>query len=147
MKTSSFLFLFFIASRLFAQDAPLKVYQNYDFVAGEKILFEDNFSEDPNGEFPIHWKITNGQAVVNKVKDKPAFLLTDGNYANVFPRMKTEKYLGETFTVEFDFIFVKGKDEAYSDAIGIEFYYSVDGYEAPFRVHFGMGDVANEYHR
>src|SRR5882724_11889998 len=31
--------------------ANLKSYQNYDFVPGEKILFEDDFSTDQDGEF------------------------------------------------------------------------------------------------
>jgi len=32
--------------------ASLKTYANYDFVPGEKIVFEDNFTEDQDGEFP-----------------------------------------------------------------------------------------------
>jgi OOP family OmpA-OmpF porin len=84
-----------------AQD--LKAYQNYDFVPGDKIVFEDDFKSDPDGEFPAHWKLDAGQAVVNKVGDEPAFLLTEGNYVKVRPRIKGDAYLADTFTVEFDF--------------------------------------------
>ena len=101
------LFSFFIAAavaRPVAQD--YKAYQNYDFVPGDKILFEDDFRTDTDGEFPAHWKLKKGQAVINKMGDDPIFALTDGNYVEVEPRMKTASYLSDPFTVEFDF-FVK----------------------------------------
>jgi outer membrane protein OmpA-like peptidoglycan-associated protein len=92
---------------LFAQDtkspsSPYKAYNNYDFRAGETIIFEDDFRSDQDGEFPSHWELGNGQAVVNKVLDISALSITDGNYAKVFPRMKTKQYLPAEFTVEFD---------------------------------------------
>jgi OOP family OmpA-OmpF porin len=87
----------------------LKTYQNYDFVPGDKILFEDDFSTDQDGEFPAHWSLEKGQAVVNKVGNVQAFFLTEGNYAAVAPRMKTEKnYLPANFTIEFDFYMKDG---------------------------------------
>jgi OOP family OmpA-OmpF porin len=86
---------------LLAQD--FKAYQNYDFVPGDKIVFDDDFRSDTDGEFPAHWKLEKGQAVVNKVDGEPAFLLTEGNYAQVAPRITGKSYLGDTFTVEFDF--------------------------------------------
>src|SRR6476660_4381671 len=79
-----------------------KAYQNYDFVPGDKVVFEDDFKTDQDGEFPAHWKLESGQAVVNKVQGEPAFLLTDGNYVKVSPRMKSDAYLADTFTIEFD---------------------------------------------
>ncbi len=112
-------FLAFLLARVTAQD--FKAYQNYDFVPGDKILFEDDFRSDQDGEFPAHWKLEKGQGVVNKVQGEPAFLLTDGNYAIVAPRIKGASYLGDTFTIEFDMYpkaggfekvicFVRGKD-------------------------------------
>ncbi|GAA4754650.1 OmpA family protein [Flavisolibacter ginsenosidimutans] len=88
----------------------LKVYQNYDFVPGDKILFEDNFTGDQDGEFPSHWELEKGQGQLNKVSGQEALFLTEGNYARVKPRMKTEKYLTEPFTIEFDYY---NKDRAY----------------------------------
>jgi outer membrane protein OmpA-like peptidoglycan-associated protein len=85
-----------------AAPANMKAYANYDFIPGDKILFEDNFMSDQDGEFPAHWDLTSGQAIVNRVSGEPAFLLTDGNYAVVFPRMKEKQYLPADFTVEFD---------------------------------------------
>lgn len=86
----------------FAQ--TLKAYQNYDFVPGDKIVFEDDFRADTDGEFPAHWKLDRGQAVVNKVQDEPAFLLTEGNYVRVEPRIKGDAYLSDPFTIEFDYL-------------------------------------------
>jgi hypothetical protein len=80
----------------------LKVYNNYDFKAGEKIIFEDNFIADTDGEFPSHWELSYGQGVVNQVDGKAALNLTEGNYARVFPLIKGKKYLGTEFTVEYD---------------------------------------------
>ncbi len=127
-----------------AADNPpsFKVYQNYDFVPGEKILFEDNFNDDQDGEFPAHWKLVKGQAVVNKVEGRSALLLTEGNYAEVKPRMKTENYLPAEFTLEFDFIF-KTVDGSVGYAPGADFYYkNSEGTEEAMRVSFGDAEVS-----
>jgi len=81
----------------------MKVYANYDFVPGDKILFEDHFTDDQDGEFPSHWELKAGQALLNKLNNELTFFLTEGNYVRVEPRMKVEKYLTDPFTVEFDY--------------------------------------------
>ncbi|MGC4232953.1 MAG: OmpA family protein [Niabella sp.] len=86
-----------------ATKPTFKSYQNYDFIAGDSILFADNFLDDEDGEFPSHWKLGQGQGVLNTVEDVPAFSLTEGNYAEVSPRMKTADYLNKEFTIEFDY--------------------------------------------
>ena len=96
--------------------ADIHAYQNYDFVPGETVLFADDFTTTADGEFPSQWEIDRGQAVVNKQGGYEAFVITDGNYGTVNPRMKTKTYLPEQFTVECD-------------------YYSVAGAE-PFRIFF-----------
>ena len=84
--------------------AAFKTYSNYDFVPGDTVLFEDNFSDDQDGEFPAHWELQDGQGVINKINDEPALVLTEGNFVRVSPRMKTEKnYIPDNFTIEFDF--------------------------------------------
>ncbi|MEO6820916.1 MAG: botulinum neurotoxin N-terminal receptor binding domain-containing protein, partial [Ginsengibacter sp.] len=79
-----------------------RVYQNYDFVPGEKIMFDDNFTTDADGEFPAHWELQGGQAVINQYYGKPTLLITDGNAGWVTPRMKTKRYLNKEWTLEFD---------------------------------------------
>jgi OOP family OmpA-OmpF porin len=84
------------------EQPSFKAFNNYDFVPGDKIIFEDNFAGDQDGEFPAHWNLGAGQAVINKTGDVKSFLLTDGNYAHVSPRIKSPAYLGDAFTIEFD---------------------------------------------
>jgi OmpA-OmpF porin, OOP family len=92
-----------------AQD-QMKVYQNYDFVSGDKIIFEDDFSTAQDGEFPPMWKLMAGQGVVNKKDGKNVFILTDGSYAIVAPRIKTATYLDKSFTIECDYYTETGDD-------------------------------------
>jgi outer membrane protein OmpA-like peptidoglycan-associated protein len=91
------------ASAQSSGDQNYKAYQNYDFVPGDKVLFEDDFRSDQDGEFPAHWKLEAGQAVVNKVQGEPAVSLTEGNYVKVSPRITPAKYLKDSFTVELDY--------------------------------------------
>lgn len=90
------------------QQTAIRAYANYDFVAGENIIFEDDFSGDMDGEFPAHWDLDKGQAIMNKINGKNSFLLTDGNYCVVHPLVKNESYLGDAFTVELDWYLVPG---------------------------------------
>jgi len=86
------------------QPPDTKAYQNYDFVPGDRIIFEDSFSDDQSGEFPSHWDLLKGQAQVSTFQGEKIFALTEGNYVSVVPLMKTDNYLAsDTFSVEFDF--------------------------------------------
>jgi outer membrane protein OmpA-like peptidoglycan-associated protein len=84
--------------------SAFKVYQNYDFTPGDTIIFNDDFTDTQDGEFPERWQLKSGQGVVNGSNGKPAFYLTDGNYVRVSPRMKTASYLGDQYTIEFDWL-------------------------------------------
>ncbi len=89
-----------------AQDASstsIKAYNNYDFVPGDKILFEDHFTDDQDGEFPAKWNLESGQAVLNKLNNELCFFLTEGNFVKVSPRLKTKSYLTDPFTTELDY--------------------------------------------
>jgi outer membrane protein OmpA-like peptidoglycan-associated protein len=78
-----------------------KAYNNYDFVPGNKILFEDDFRADQDGEFPAHWNLEGGQAVVNKMGDDMVFAVTK-YYSSYSPNIKTKTYLPTQYTIEFD---------------------------------------------
>lgn len=88
--------------------ATLASYQNYDFIPGETIVFADDFTASPDGEFPPQWELLKGQAVVNQTQGYRAFLLTDGNYVKVAPRVKSKSYLGPQFTIEYDTFLPQG---------------------------------------
>src|SRR5947199_32190 len=40
--------------------AGMRAYNNYDFIPGDTILFEDHFTDDQDGEFPAHWNLGAG---------------------------------------------------------------------------------------
>lgn len=138
-----------------AQD--YKAYQNYDFVAGDRIIFEDDFRGDTDGEFPSHWRLLSGQAVVNKVEGQPALLLTDGNYARVAPRIKGDDYVPDVFTIEVDFfpkaggyekILVSFKSEEFERSVVFGSDVSTEGTEHDLSGSFpGGGEAwANKWH-
>jgi outer membrane protein OmpA-like peptidoglycan-associated protein len=106
MKTISIvLLLAWCVSFAGAQDT--KAYNNYDFIPGEKVLFEDNFGDSQDGEFPPRWSLKSGQPVVNKVDGLPTLVFGEcwmGSPCKVEPRMKTKHYLGNSFTIEFDYV-------------------------------------------
>jgi OmpA-OmpF porin, OOP family len=105
MKYLFALLMIMITIGIKAQD--FKAYNNYDFIPGEKILFEDNFSSSKDGEFPPRWNLFSGQGVVNTINGQPAFVYTEGSpgtIAKIEPAMKIKTYLSESFTIEFDFI-------------------------------------------
>jgi len=80
----------------------LTSYQNYDFIPGNNILFEDEFTDDQSGEFPTNWDLKKGQAILNMQGNDKAFFITDGNYAVVLPLMKNTAYLTKNFSIEYD---------------------------------------------
>ena len=117
-----------LTERAISQDAgpAFTAYNNYDFVPGDKIVFFDDFADDQNGEFPAHWNLGNGQAVINTVNNVKALLITDGNFAHISPLIKSPSYLTDNFTIEFDsystggypphFFFYNTNDEATSSS-------------------------------
>ena len=116
----------------------IKVFQNYDFIPGQTVLFEDDFSTDAIGEFGAHWELQGGQAVVNKVADKTALLITDGNAGWVTPLMKKKKYLNTEWTLEFDYY---KNDEAY----GIKIYFQDEGNNDLGRITLSNNDADVTY--
>lgn len=116
-----------------ADNSAISVYQNYDFTPGDTIIFADDFTETQDGEFPDHWELKSGQGVVNTNNGSPAFYLTDGNYVKVGPRMKTPSYLGDQYTLEFDWTQEPG-------AYGIMVFFKADNGEASLSLREGTAE-------
>lgn len=118
-----------------AAPATTVAYQNYDFVPGESIVFEDALTDAQDGEFPSRWELVAGQAVANKAHGYPALLLTDGNYARVSPRVRTKSYLGDAYTVELNQFWTPGQYPLivmFLNADGTEAQVSIGNSEASF---------------
>jgi OmpA-OmpF porin, OOP family len=109
-----------IAFAIGLRTQDFKVYQNYDFMTGDKIVFEDDFRNTQDGEFPALWDLLSGQGVVNLMNGEPVFALTEGNYVKVAPRVKSDVYLEDPFTVEFDFFSKAGGGE------GVQVFFKTD---------------------
>lgn len=119
----------------------IQSYQNYDFVPGDTVLFADDFLDDQEGEFPAHWNLEKGQAVVNKINGEPAFFLTEGNYVRVDPLMKTKSYLTDPFTVEFDYYPTGG-----SYGVIVFLHHDEKGYDQSAEIMYNnRGEVSSAY--
>jgi len=78
-------------------------------VPGDEIIFDDPMDNEKLGEFPSQWDLISGSSEVVMAAGKKGFEFTTYN-DNVVPLMKNPKnYLGDEFTVEFDFLTVKDK--------------------------------------
>lgn len=78
--------------------------QSSDFIPGGNVIFEDNFSRDPVGDFPAKWSTSSDGAVVELDGFPGKWLKINGNVA-MNPELK--KKLPEDCTIEFDLVVKK----------------------------------------
>ena len=71
--------------------------QNSDFISGTKVLFEENFRNDAEGDFPVEW-FTNSSGEIKTINNKKWLQLSD---KGSFTPIKLTQ-LPENFTFEFD---------------------------------------------
>ncbi len=85
------------------KEAPALVWAKYDFVPGDKIIFEDNLEGEENGEFPSRWDLVNG-TVENAVLGGDNVIMFRGGEPMIVPYLKNPKidYLPDVFTIDFD---------------------------------------------
>ncbi len=81
----------------------------YDFVPGDKIIFEDNLIGEENGEFPSRWDLHNG-TIENAEFGGENIIMFRIMYSRIVPYLKNPKadYLPDVFTVEFDLYLSEG---------------------------------------
>ncbi|MEA1897200.1 MAG: OmpA family protein, partial [Bacteroidota bacterium] len=86
----------------------------YDFVPGDKIIFEDDLIGEENGEFPSRWDLVQGTAEVAKVDGENVIFLR-GGHPTIVPYLEnsTQDYLPDVFTIEFDVYFGYSYFEVY----------------------------------
>ncbi len=85
--------------------ATLK-WAKYDFVPGDRIIFEDDLLMEENGEFPSRWDLIRGNAEVAEFGGDMVIMFRDGA-PGIIPYLKDpqEDYLPDVFTIEFDFYY------------------------------------------
>ena len=84
----------------------LKIWSKYDFVAGEKVIFEDNLSGEESGEFPSRWDLLSGSAEVASLGEENVIHFAHNN-SIILPLMDKQDFLPDVFTLEFDVFFEK----------------------------------------
>ena len=81
----------------------LKLWSKYNFVSGDKVIFQDDLTDEENGEFPSRWDLLQGNAE-NAFFENENIISLDNN-SIIMPLMETAEYLPEVFTIEFDAYF------------------------------------------
>lgn len=85
-------------------DTPTpKTWSKYNFVPGDKIIFEDDLANEENGEFPSRWDLSAGNA--ENAKMGTVKIIRFENRSIINPLMENDRYLPEIFTIEFDAYF------------------------------------------
>lgn len=95
--------------------SPTVVWDKFDFVPGDKIIFEDGPSaSEENGEFPSRWDLNSGVAEILNVDGENviAFLAPS---TEIVPYLQnpSQDYLPEIFTIEMDIFFLPGYSNRY----------------------------------
>ena len=78
-------------------------WSKYDFVPGDKVIFEDNQENEENGEFPSRWDLVRG-TTENAEFGGNNIIMFRGGAPTIVPYLKNPEkdYLPEVFTIEFD---------------------------------------------
>jgi len=86
-------------------------YAKSDFVPGDEIIFDDNMNNEQLGEFPSQWDLLRGNAEIAAIDGRKVIMMVGGDVTDIQPLMKTPKnYLGDVFTLEFDYYLISPKD-------------------------------------
>ena len=80
-------------------------YKNYDFVAGDKIIFEPNLGAEADAELPARFLVKKGNAEIQTFQGEKVLHLDADGDATVAPLMNSESYLPDQFTIEFDMMY------------------------------------------
>lgn len=95
------------ASTVSLQTQASLTWNKYDFIPGEKILFEDNQENEQNGEFPSRWDLADGGSVENASFGGQNVIYFKESESCIIPFFKepAKDNLPDLFTIEFDCYF------------------------------------------
>ncbi len=78
------------------------VWAKYDFIPGEKVIFEDNQMGEENGEFPSRWDLHEGNVEIAEFAGEKVIMYRAVSKIIPFLKNPLQDYLPETFSLEFD---------------------------------------------
>jgi outer membrane protein OmpA-like peptidoglycan-associated protein len=93
-----------------------KSYAKFDFVPGDKVLFEDNFLSEKTDEIPSYWLVNAGMVEISKINNELVMGFLDAE-PSALPRLNTKfKTLSANrYTIEFDYLW-RFNDETFLEA-------------------------------
>ena len=98
----------------------LQAYKNYDFVAGDKLIYYYDMAGERDAEIPGRMLINSGNAEIQSWENQKILMVPGGESVYMAPQVKGNSYLPEQFTVEFD---VLSNGESNTDAAEIYLYF------------------------
>jgi len=87
-------------------------YKSYDFVPGDKIIFQPDLSTEADAELPARFTVNSGNAEIQTYEGEKILHLQPDCDATVSPLMNSDNYLPEQYTLEFDMMY-ENKDGNY----------------------------------
>lgn len=99
-----------LAATAASRPSGMSDYKSYDFVPGDKIIFEPDLSKEPEAELPARFAIKSGNAEIQLFENEKILHMDAGGNVALAPLMSNETYLPEQFTVEFDMTY-ENKDD------------------------------------
>jgi outer membrane protein OmpA-like peptidoglycan-associated protein len=116
----------------------IATYKNYDFVPGDKIIFQSQLADESVGEIPSQFTLVKGQADIQEEDGENVIHIPKGPFTILTPRFSNKSNIPDVFTIEFDF-----KDEEYGvNHVNVDFGYNVGTY-GPADVMQGIGFNGN----
>lgn len=86
-------------------------YKSYDFVPGDRIIFQPDLSSESDAELPARFSVKKGNAEIQSYQGEKILHLNAGGYVTVSPLMDSDNYLPEQFTLEFDMMYENPRDD------------------------------------
>ena len=90
------------ANSTYKMPKSISDYKNYDFVPGDKIIFEPDMRNEADAELPARFKLLKGNAEIQSDAGEKILHLDEGAATYISPLMTSQSYLPEQYSVEFD---------------------------------------------
>lgn len=116
-----------IASIENTNSQELKLWSKYNFVPGDKVIFQDDLIDEESGEFPSRWDLMSGSAENASLGNEP--VINMDNKSIIMPLKDTADYLPEVFTIEFDAYFNEVKKANYYQQYDIRLWNGAGSYQ------------------
>ena len=117
-------------------------YAKCDFVPGDDLFFEDDFSQERLGEFPLRWELFDGYVEIASIEGRKVLAFTDNGLGQVTPNMNEKwAWLPDSFTLEYD-MYLAPINEEEESTLGMEVIFGSRGQSD----YYNAGSVVGFYY-